>query len=317
MDEPALLSLALSPKTDADRERLNLGLQKLMGEDPALRLIGDLGTGEVVIAAIGELQLEVVLDRLKREFSVEAGVGRPQVAYKETFTHSAEREMKYAKQTDGRGQYAHAKIRLYPGESGSGYIFNNRIRGGAIPDKFIQSVNEGIKEALTRGMVAGYPVDDVRIELYDGSYHDIDSSQAAFKTAGAMAFQDAAQRAGPVLLEPVMRVEVLVSKDYVSDVVITLSSRGGRIQSREDLGDTQVISAHVPLSEMFGYSSELRERTRGCGTFVMRFNHCQPVRQAEEGGTPESFVRVPLRPSPAPRTDRVALPEPDGDTSDD
>jgi elongation factor G len=266
---------------------------------------------KVVIGAIGELQLEIVLDRLKREFNVDARVGRPQVAYKEGFTRSAEGEMKYTKQTDGGGQYAHAKIHLHPGESGSGYIFQNKIAGGAIPSEFIQSVDEGIKEALTRGVLAGYPVDDVRIELFDGSYHDIDSSEAAFKVAGAMAFQDAAQKAAPVLLEPVMRVEVVVPNEYVSDVMANLSSRRGQIQSREDRGGTQMISAYVPVSEMFGYSSDLRERTRGRGTFVMQFDHYQPVRRAEDDGAQESFVRAPRRPSPTLRNSRVALPEPE------
>jgi len=225
--------------------------------------------------------------------------------------------MKYAKHVDGRGQYAHAKIHLYPGESGSGYVFENRITGGAIPNEFIPSVDEGISGALTRGVLAGYPVEDVRIELYDGSYHGIDSSEAAFKIAGAMAFQDAAQKAGPVLLEPVMRVEVVVSREYVSDVMASLSSRRGQIQSGEDRGSTQMISAHVPLSEMSGYSSDLRERTRGRGTFVMQFDHYQPVRRAEDDGAQESFVRAPRRPSPTPRSSRVALPEPEDKTPDD
>lgn len=317
MDEPALLSLALSPKTDADRERLTQGLQKVMGEDPTLRVKGGALTGEVVIAVISELQLEIVVARLKREFNVEASIGRPQVAYKETFTRSAEGEMKYATQADGCGQYAHAKINLSPGESGSGYVFQNMITGGAIPNQFIPSVDEGIKEALTEGVLAGYPVDDVRIELCDGSYHDVDSSEAAFKIAGAMAFQDAAQKAGPVLLEPVMRVEVVVSKEYVSDVMANLSSRRGRIQSGEDRGSTQMISAHVPLSEMFGYSGDLRTRTCGRGTFVMQFDHYQPVRRAEDDGARESFVRAPRRPSPTPRSYRVALPEPEGGAPDD
>jgi elongation factor G len=314
---PALLSVAVLPKTDADRERLTHGLQKLIEQDPTVRVKGGALTGEVVIAAIGELQLEIVLDRLRREFNVEASVGRPQVAYKEAFARSAEGEMKYATQADGRGQYAHAKIHLYPGEAGSGYVFENKITGGAIPNEFIPSVDEGIREALTRGALAGYPVDDVRIELYDGSYHDIDSSAAAFKIAGTMAFQEAAQKAGPVLLEPVMRIEVVVSKDYISDVIANLSSRRGQIESQEDRGSTQMISAHVPLSEMFGYSSDLRERTRGHGTFVMEFDHYQPVRLADDNGAQGSFVRAPRRPSPKPRSSRVALPEADGGTLDD
>ena len=316
MDEPALLSLALSPKTDADRERLTLGLRKLMAEDPSLRVEDALSTGEVVIAATGELQLEIVVDRLAREFNVAADVGRPQVAYKETFTRSADGAMKYARQIDGRGQYAHARVRLYPGESGSGYTFESTILGGAIPEEFIQSVNDGIKEALAHGMVGGYPIDDVRIELYDGSYHDTDSSEAAFKVAGAMAFQDAARQAGPVLLEPVMRVDVVVSNEFVRDVVADLESRRGQIHSREHRGRTQTIRARVPLSDLFGYFSNLRERTRGRGTFVMQFDRYQPVRRAEDDGAEPSLVRAPRRPIPAPRSSKVALPEPEGGMPD-
>ena len=198
---------------------------------------------------MGELHLEIIVDRLKREFNVEASVGKPQVAYKETLTRPADGEMKYAKQTGGRGQYGHVKIHLYPGEPGSGYIFENEISGGSIPKEFIKPVDEGIKEALTRGILAGFPIDDVRIELYDGSYHDVDSSEMAFKIAGSMAFQDAAKKAKPVLLEPVMRVEVVVPKDYMGDVMGNLASRRGQIQSQEDRGGTQIIAAQ---SSAFG-----------------------------------------------------------------
>jgi elongation factor G len=220
---------------------------------------------------MGELHLEIIVDRLKREFSVEATVGKPQVAYKETLTRPADGEMKYAKQTGGRGQYGHVKIHLYPGEPGTGYVFEDEIVGGAIPKEFIKPVNEGIKEALTRGVLAGYPIDDVRIELYDGSYHDVDSSEMAFKIAGSMAFQDAAKKARPVLLEPVMRVEVVVPKEYMGDVMGNLSSRRGQIQSQEDRGGTQIIAARVPLSEMFGYSTNLRSMSQGRGTYTMQF----------------------------------------------
>jgi elongation factor G len=209
MDFPEpVISLSIEPKTKADQEKLGVGLQKLMAEDPTFRVNTDQQTGEVVIAGMGELHLEIIVDRLRREFNVEASTGRPQVAYKETLTRPADGEMKYAKQTGGRGQYGHAKIHLYPGEPGTGYVFENKIVGGAIPREFIKPVDEGIKEALTRGVLAGYPIDDVRVELYDGSYHDVDSSEMAFKIAGSMAFQDAAKKAKPVLLEPVMRVEV-------------------------------------------------------------------------------------------------------------
>jgi elongation factor G len=228
MDFPApVISLAIEPKTKADQEKLGAGLQKLRAEDPTFHVQTDLQTGQVIIAGMGELHLEIIVDRLKREFSVEATVGKPQVAYKETLTRPADGEMKYAKQTGGRGQYGHAKIHLYPGEPGTGYIFENEVTQGAIPKEFIKPIDEGIKEALTRGVLAGYPVDDVRIVLYDGSYHDVDSSEMAFKIAGSMAFQDAAKKAKPVLLEPVMRVEVVVPKEHMGDVMGNLSSRRG------------------------------------------------------------------------------------------
>src|SRR5687767_1391836 len=278
MDFPEpVISLAIEPKTKADHEKLGQGLGKLMAEDPTFRVKTDQATGEVVIAGMGELHLEIIVDRLKREFNVEASVGRPQVAYKETLTRPADGEMKYAKQTGGRGQYGHCKIHLYPGEPGTGYIFENKISGGAIPKEFIKPIDEGIKEALTRGVLAGYPVDDVRIELYDGSYHDVDSSEMAFKIAGSMAFQDAAKKAKPVLLEPMMRVEVVVPKEHMGDVMGNLSSRRGQIQSQEDRGGTQIIQARVPLSEMFGYATDLRSRTQGRATYSMHFDRYEPA----------------------------------------
>ena len=273
MDFPKpVISLAIEPKTKADQEKLGHGLQKLMAEDPTFRVQTDQQTGQVIIAGMGELHLEIIVDRLKREFNVEATVGKPQVAYKETLTRPADGEMKYAKQTGGRGQYGHCKIHLYPGEPGSGYIFENETTGGSIPREFIKPIDEGIKEALTRGVLAGYPIDDVRIELYDGSYHDVDSSEMAFKIAGSMAFQDAAKKARPVLLEPVMRVEVVVPKEHMGDVMGNLSSRRGQIQSQEDRGGTQIIQARVPLSEMFGYATDLRSRTQGRATYSMHFD---------------------------------------------
>jgi elongation factor G len=278
MDFPEpVISLAIEPKTKADQEKLGAGMQKLMAEDPTFRVKTDQATGEVVIAGMGELHLEIIVDRLKREFGVEASVGRPQVAYKETLTRPADGEMKYAKQTGGRGQYGHVKIHLYPGEPGSGYIFENEIRSGSIPKEFIKPVDEGIKEALTRGVLAGYPIDDVRIELYDGSYHDVDSSEMAFKIAGSMAFQDAARKAKPVLLEPIMRVEVVVPKEHMGDVIGNLSGRRGHIQSQEDRGGTQIINARVPLAEMFGYATDLRSRTQGRATFSMHFDRYEPA----------------------------------------
>ncbi len=280
MDFPEpVISLAIEPKTKADQEKLGAGMQKLMAEDPTFRVKTDPATGEVVISGMGELHLEIIVSRLEREFGVEASVGRPQVAYKETLTRPADGEMKYAKQTGGRGQYGHAKIHLYPGEPGSGFVFENEITGGSIPREYIKPVEEGIREALTRGVLAGYPVDDVRVELYDGSYHEVDSSEMAFKIAGSMAFQDAAKKAKPVLLEPVMRVEVVVPKEYMGDVMGNLSSRRGQIQSQEDRGGTQIIQARVPLSEMFGYATDLRSRTQGRATYSMHFDRYEPAPQ--------------------------------------
>jgi len=290
MDFPEpVISLAIEPKTKSDQEKLGVGLAKLMGEDPTFRVKTDQQTGQVIIAGMGELHLEIIVDRLKREFNVEASVGKPQVAYKETLTRPADGEMKYAKQTGGRGQYGHVKIHLYPGEPGTGYVFENEIVGAAIPKEFIKPVDEGIKEALTRGVLAGYPIDDVRIELYDGSYHDVDSSEMAFKIAGSMAFQDAAKKAKPVLLEPIMRVEVVVPKEYMGDVMGDLASRRGRIQSQEDRGGTQIINARVPLSEMFGYATDLRSRTQGRATYSMHFDRYE---QAPQNVSEEVVARI-------------------------
>src|SRR4051794_35411387 len=290
MDFPKpVISLAIEPKTKSDQEKLGVGLQKLRAEDPTFHVQTDVQTGQVIIAGMGELHLEIIVDRLKREFGVEATVGKPQVAYKETLTRPADGEMKYAKQTGGRGQYGHCKIHLFPGEPGSGYIFENETTGGSIPKEFIKPIDEGIKEALTRGILAGFPIDDVRIELYDGSYHDVDSSEMAFKIAGSMAFQDAAKKARPVLLEPIMRVEVVVPKEHMGDVMGNLSSRRGQIQSQEDRGGTQIINARVPLSEMFGYATDLRSRTQGRATYSMHFDRYE---QAPSNVSEEVVARI-------------------------
>ena len=290
MDFPKpVISLAIEPKTKTDQEKLGVGLQKLRAEDPTFHVQTDVQTGQVIIAGMGELHLEIIVDRLKREFGVEAAVGKPQVAYKETLTRPADGEMKYAKQTGGRGQYGHAKIHVYPGEPGTGYIFENGTTGGSIPKEFIKPIDEGIKEALTRGVIAGYPIDDVRVELYDGSYHDVDSSEMAFKIAGSMAFQDAAKKAKPVLLEPIMRVEVTVPKEHMGDVMGNLSSRRGQIQSQEDRGGTQIIQARVPLSEMFGYSTDLRSRTQGRASYSMHFDRYE---QAPSNVSEEVIARM-------------------------
>jgi elongation factor G len=273
MDFPApVIALAIEPKTKADQEKLGQGLAKLMAEDPTFRVKSDPETGQTVISGMGELHLEIIVDRLKREFNVEASVGKPQVAYKETLTRPAEGEGRYIKQTGGRGQYGHAKIKLQPREPGQGFEFVNNIVGGVIPREFIKPIEEGIKEALTTGVLAGYPVDDVAVELYDGSYHDVDSNEMAFKIAGSMAFKDAAQKARPVLLEPVMRVEVVVPEEFMGDIIGDLNSRRGHIQSMDARGGTQIINARVPLSEMFGYATDMRSRTQGRATYSMHFD---------------------------------------------
>jgi elongation factor G len=278
MDFPEpVISLAIEPKTKADQEKLGLGLGKLMAEDPTFRVQTDQDTGQVVIAGMGELHLEIIVDRLKREFNVEASVGKPQVAYKETITKASEGEGRYIKQTGGRGQYGHARIRLIPRKPGEGYLFENEIVGGVIPKEYIKPIDQGIREAMTTGVLAGYPMDDVKIELYDGSYHDVDSSEMAFKIAGSMAFKDAAGRAHPVLLEPVMRVEVVVPEEYMGDVIGDLTSRRGHIQSMEARGGSQVINSRVPLSEMFGYATDLRSRTQGRGSYSMHFDRYEPA----------------------------------------
>ena len=226
---------------------------------------------------MGELHLEIIVDRLKREFGVEASVGKPQVAYKETLTRPADGEMKYAKQTGGRGQYGHAKIHLFPGEPGSGYVFENEVTQGAIPREFIKPVDEGIKEALTTGVLAGYPVDDVGVELYDGSYHDVDSNEMAFKIAGSMAFKEAMRAAKPVILEPIMKVEVVTPEDYYGDIVGDLNRRRGQIVGMEDSVSGKVVTAEVPLAEMFQYSTSMRSMSQGRATYTMEFSKYMEV----------------------------------------
>ena len=307
----ALLSLTISPKTEADQERLARGVRTLMAEDPTMSANTDRTTGEVVIAGMGELHLEIMVDRLKREFKVEASVGRPLVAYKETVTRQADGEGRLARQTAGRGQYAHVKLHLYPGEPGSGYVFANEIIGGAIPEEFIKPIDEGIKEALARGVLAGYPVDDVRLVLYDGSYHDSDSSELTFKIAGSMAFSDAAKKATPVLIEPVMRVEVMAATECIGDVIGNLLSRRGQIQSQDDCGGMRRVDARIPLSQMFGYAADLRSCTRGRGTFAMQFAGYQPCDPGENQDPGDgSMVGAPRKPLPTLLDSGVALPEP-------
>jgi elongation factor G len=226
---------------------------------------------------MGELHLEIIVDRLQREFGVAAAVGRPQVAYKETLTRPAEGEGRYVKQTGGRGQYGHAKIRIAPRKPGEGFHFFNEIVGGVIPREYIKPIEHGIVEAMTTGVLAGYPVDDVGVTLYDGSFHDVDSNEMAFKIAGSMAFKDAARKAHPVLLEPVMRVEVVVPEEYMGDIISDLNARRGRVNSMETRGSTKIINAGVPLAEMFGYATDLRSRTQGRATYSMHFDRYEPA----------------------------------------
>ena len=284
-----VITLAIEPRTKADQEKLGQGLAKLQAEDPTFRVHTDRETGQVVIEGMGELHLEILVDRLKREFGVEASVGRPQVAYKETLTRPAAGEGRYVRQTGGRGQYGHAKVRLAPRKTGEGFEFVNDIVGGAIPREYIKPVEEGIREAMSAGVLAGYPVDDVSVTLYDGSYHEVDSSELAFKIAGSLAFKDAARDAGPVLLEPVMKVEVVVPEEYMGDTMGDLSGRRGRIVSMEARGGTQIVNARVPLSEMFGYATDLRSRTQGRATYTMHFERYE---QAPQNVSEEVVARV-------------------------
>jgi elongation factor G len=265
-----VIALAIEPKTKSDQEKLAGGLGKLMQEDPTFRVESDTETGQTKISGMGELHLEILVDRLKREFGVEANVGKPQVAYKETIRASSKAEGRYIKQTGGKGQYGHCKIELEPAP-GAGFVFENDITGGAIPKEFIKPIEVGIREALDRGILAGYPVVDVKVRLYDGSYHDVDSSEMAFKIAGSMAFQEAAKKATPVLLEPIMKVEVVTPDDYTGAVTGDLSSRRGHLEGQIARGGSQIITAMVPLSTMFGYSTDLRSRTQGRATYTMHF----------------------------------------------
>ncbi len=275
-----VISLAIEPKSKADQEKLGQGLAKLTSEDPTFQVRSDDETGQVVISGMGELHLEIIVDRLRREFGVEATVGRPQVAYRETLTKPAEAEGRYVKQTGGRGQYGHVKLRVTPGRAGDGFVFKNEIFGGAVPREFIGPIEDGVREAITTGVLAGYPIDDVSVTLYDGSSHDVDSSEVAFKIAASMAFREAARRSSPVLLEPVMRVEVVVPEVHMGDIIADLNGRRGKVTSMEAHGGTQIVNSRVPLSEMFGYATDLRSRTQGRATYTMHFDCYEQVPRA-------------------------------------
>ncbi len=272
-----VIDLAIEPLTKADQEKLGTALARLSDEDPTFRVKSDHETGQTIISGMGELHLEIIVDRLKREFKVEANVGKPQVAYRETIRQAIEAEGKYIKQTGGRGQYGHAMLRIAPNEAGGGYEFKNATVGGSLPREYIPAVDRGCQEAMLNGVVAGYPMVDVKVEVYDGSYHDVDSNEMAFKIAGSMAFRDGCKKARPVLLEPVMSVEVVTPEDYMGDVVGDLNRRRGRIGSMEPRGNARVVSAEVPLAEMFGYATDLRSSTQGRAAYTMQFKHYEEV----------------------------------------
>lgn len=267
-----VIQIAIEPKTKADLDKLGESLSKLSDEDPTFKVSTDHETGQTLIAGMGELHLEILVDRLKREFKVEANVGKPQVAYKETIRKSVQQEGKFVRQSGGRGQFGHVWIEIEPNEKGKGYVFENAIVGGVIPKEYIQPVSNGIQDAMKNGVLAGYPVEDVKVKLYDGSYHNVDSSEMAFKVAGSIAFKEAAKKADPVILEPIMEVEVVTPDEYMGDVMGDLSSRRGRIEGMSQRSDAQVVKAMVPLSEMFGYATILRSMTQGRAIYTMQFS---------------------------------------------
>ena len=278
MDFPdPVIEIAIEPKTKAGQEKMGLALAKLAEEDPTFRTYTNQETGQTIIAGMGELHLEIIVDRLLREFKVEANVGKPQVSYKETITGTADIDNKYVKQSGGKGQYGHVKIKVYPREPGSGFEFKNSIVGGAIPKEYIPKIEEGIVEAMQNGPVAGYQVVDVGVELYDGSYHEVDSSEMAFKIAASMAFREACKKASPVLLEPIFKVEVTVPEEYMGDVIGDISSRRGRIEGSDMNLGAVAIRGYVPLSEMFGYATDLRSKTQGRGVYVMQMDHFEKL----------------------------------------
>ncbi len=278
MDFPEpVISVAVEPKTKADQEKMGVALSKLAAEDPSFRVSTDDESGQTIISGMGELHLEILVDRMKREFKVEAEVGAPQVAYRETIRSSVNKEYKYAKQSGGRGQYGHVFLKIEPQEAGAGYEFVDEIKGGVIPKEFIQPVNKGIQEAMQRGIQAGYPVEDVKVTLYDGSYHDVDSSEMAFKLAGSMGFRAGAKEANPVILEPMMKVEVEVPEEFMGDVIGDVSKRRGQVTGMGDRAGNKIVDAFVPLAEMFGYSTDLRSMTQGRATYAMEFDHYEEV----------------------------------------
>ena len=275
-----VIQVAIEPKTKADEEKMATALGKLSDEDPTFKVKTDEDSGQTLISGMGELHLEILVDRMVREFSVQANIGKPQVAYKETVTRKVEQRTRFVRQTGGRGQFADVSIMLEPLPPGTGFQFENEIKGGAIPREYIPSVEKGIIEAMENGIMAGYPVVDVKVELIDGQFHEVDSSEMAFKIAGSMAFKEAAQKANPKLLEPIMDVEVVVPEEYMGDVIGDLSSRRGRIGGMFQRSDARVVAASVPLAEMFGYSTRLRSITQGRAVYSMQFSRYDEMPQA-------------------------------------
>ncbi len=272
-----VISVAIEPRTKADQDRMGLALGRLQMEDPSFRVRTDEETGQTIISGMGELHLEIIVDRMLREFKVEANVGKPQVAYRETITRAVESEGRYIRQTGGRGQYGHCWLRVHPQAPGQGFAFENAVVGGAVPKEYVPAVQKGVEEAMQGGVLAGYPMVDLKVELFDGSYHDVDSSEMAFKIAGSMGFKAAAEKAGPVLLEPIMNVEVVTPESFMGDVIGDLNARRGKIQGMTQRGAAHVIGAQVPLAEMFGYATDLRSRTQGRATYTMQFGHYAQV----------------------------------------
>ena len=278
MDFPdPVISVAVEPKTKADQEKMGIALQKLAQEDPSFKVSTDEESGQTIISGMGELHLEIIVDRMLREFKVEAEVGKPQVAYRETIRNSVEQEYKYAKQSGGRGQYGHVFLRIEPVEAGSGFVFVNDIKGGVVPKEYIPAVEKGCQEALQNGVLAGYPVEDIKITLFDGSYHEVDSSEMAFKLAASMCFKEGARKASPAILEPMMKVEVETPEEYMGDVIGDLNKRRGQVNSMDERSGNKIITAFCPLAEMFGYSTDLRSQTQGRATYSMEFDHYEEV----------------------------------------
>jgi elongation factor G len=300
---PLIISVAVEPKTEADQEKMGMALAKLAQEDPTFNVHTDAGSGQTIICGRDELHLEIIVDRMMREYKVEANVGKPQVAYRETIRKTSEAEGRYIRQTGGLGNYGHVKIRLEPSQAGDGFEFVNDIKGGVVPNEYVKPTEQGIREAMHAGVLAGYEMVDVKATLFDGSYHDLDSNEMAFKIAGSMAFKEAARKAAPVLLEPVMSVEIVVPEEYLGTVIGDLNSRRGRIEGMDHRAGSQAVKANVPLSEMFGYTTHLRSSTLGRATFSMNFNRYE-ICPTKRFGDDEPFSGVAGRKGPHPRGGR-------------